>query len=218
MYNRSNLVMRINRFLINERLSSKDAPLDILVHCRRMHNGKPPATIGSISSSNPGLESIKQEGLHILTSLTRDVQSKTKRRLLLKDEDSGPTPIQLKEATRLKYLVEEALISYTSKKGGISPFCIMGEPIAIIDVEITQDLRNARVYWTLPYGVLLMNAFNREMREQSVKRMQHVLDEKGGVIQGIVSTKMRHYFRPPKLKFVPAEGEMLRNTLQDIMM
>lgn len=166
---------------------------------------------------NPGLESIKQEGVHILTSLTNDVQSKTKRRLLLKDEDTGPTPTQLKEATRLKHLVEEALITYTSKKGGISPFCIMGEPIALIDVEITQDLRNARVYWTLPYGVLLMNTLNRDMREQAVKRMQRILDEKGGVIQGIVSTKMRHYFRPPKLKFVPAEGEMLRSTLQDMM-
>jgi len=166
---------------------------------------------------NAGLESIKQEGIHILTSLTNDVQSKTKRRLLLKDEDTGPTPTQLKEATRLKNLVEEALITYTSKKGGVSPFCIMGEPIALIDVEITPDLRNARVYWTLPYGVLLMNTLNRDMREQAVKRMQRILDEKGGVIQGIVSTKMRHYFRPPKLKFVPAEGEMLRSILQDMM-
>lgn len=174
--------------------------------------------MSSKEQQNLGLESIKQEGFDILASLTNDVQSKTKRRLLLKDEDFGPTSAQLKEARRLKLLVEEALIQYTSKRGGTSPFCIQGEPIAVLDVEITEDLRNARVYWTLPYSILLMDTVRRDTREQLVKNMQRILDENGGVIQGIVSTRLRHYFRSPKIRFVPAEGEMLRKTLQTMML
>lgn len=95
-----------------------------------------------ISSSTPrsklnrGLESVKEQGMHILDATVSDIQSKTNRRLLLEDEDTGPTSYQLKEASKLKRLVEDALDVYTSNRG--NSFCIMNEPISIIDVEITE--------------------------------------------------------------------------------
>jgi ribosome-binding factor A len=164
--------------------------------------------------NNPGLHSVKEQGIKILQSLTADIQSKTKRRLLLVDEDTGPTSTQLREAVRLKSLTEDALEQYTSHKGSL--FCIMNEPIAIIDVEITEDLRQARVYWSLPYGVLLMDT-KREARVKAVKRMQIILEERGGVLQGLVHAKLRSYYRPPKIRFVPAEGEMIRSVLKDLI-
>jgi hypothetical protein len=181
---------------------------------------------------NLALQSVKEQGLKILKSTTIQIQSKTQRRLLLSQEDSGPTPDQLREAHRLKLLVEDAIEEYTSRKGDL--FCSGpgGEPIAIIDVEVTQDLRQARVFWSLPFSLLLidvdrissgsgggrgMHRDGQEMRMRAAKRMQMILEEKGGVLQGLVHRKLRRYFRPPKIRFVMAEGEMLRAVLKEIL-
>ena len=163
---------------------------------------------------NQALLSVKEQGLKVLQSLTTDIQSKTKHRLLIIDEDKGPTPEQLREARRLKLFVEDAIEQYTSRKGGL--FCVMNEPIPIIAVEITEDLRQARVFWSLPYGVLLMD-LDPGVRAKATQKMQQILEEKGGVLQGLVHSKMRGYFRPPKIRFVPAEGEMLRYFLKELL-
>ncbi len=85
---------------------------------------------------NKGLESVKEQGMHILEATVSDIQTKTKRRLLLEDEDTGPAVHQLKEALKLKRLVEDAVHTYTSKSDNL--FCIMNAPISIIDVEVTE--------------------------------------------------------------------------------
>lgn len=173
-----------------------------------------PTTLRHKPPFNPALNSVKEQGMKVLQSLTQDVQRKTKYRLLITDEDTDPTPEQIQEADRLKSLAEEAVEEYTSQKGGL--FCIMNQPIAIIDVEITEDLRNARVFWSLPYEALLMDV-KIEYRTKAVERMQEVLDSRGGALQGMIHRKLRHYFRPPKIRFVPAEGEMLRSVLKDMI-
>ncbi len=93
---------------------------------------------------NIGLESVKEQGMHILEATVSDIQSKTNKRLLLEDEDTGPTVYQLKEASKLKRLVEDALEVYTSNKGNM--FCIMNEPISIIAVEITEGKEKGMQY------------------------------------------------------------------------
>jgi len=165
---------------------------------------------------NEGLESVKEQGLKVLESTLSDIQVKTKRRLLIEDEDNGPTVSQMKEAMTIKRFVEDAVLMYTSQRGNL--FCIMDEPIAIIDVEITEDLKHARVFWSLPFGVLLLgdDVIKRSTREKLTRRMQIILNERGGVLQGMTHVKMRHYFRPPKIHFVPAESEMLRAAMQRI--
>ena len=165
---------------------------------------------------NRGLESIKEQGETMIEATLKDIQSKTKQHLLIEDEDHGPTVYQIKEALKLRGLMEEALENAMSRHGNI--FCIMNEPIAIIDVEITEDLRQARVFWSLPYALLMMgdHKINRETREELARRMQAILDERGGILYGYVHSRLRSYFRPPKIRFVKAEGEMLRQSLQEI--
>uniref|UniRef100_A0A6S8Z366 Ribosome-binding factor A n=1 Tax=Chaetoceros debilis TaxID=122233 RepID=A0A6S8Z366_9STRA len=164
---------------------------------------------------NPGIQSVKEMGLDFLQSSTLDIQKRTQQRLLLEDEDTGPTDVQLEEAARLRDYVEEAVYTYTATKGK-STFCILDEPVHIVDVEITEDLRQARIYWSLPFSVLLMDNVPRTIREKAVKKMQGILEAKGGPIQGMVHRKMKMYFRPPILRWVPAEGEMLRRHLKEI--
>lgn len=166
------------------------------------------------ANPNPGIQSVKQMGLAILQSSTLDIQKRTRQRLFLEDEDTGPTDAQLQEATRLRDYVEDAVYTYTAKK---STFCILNEPIQIVDVEITEDLRQARIFWSLPYSVLLMDNVPRSIREKATQKMQGILETRGGPIQGIVHRKMKMYYRPPILRWVPAEGEMLRRHLKEIL-
>jgi len=178
--------------------------------------------------NSAALQSVKEQGIKILKSTTLQIQQKTQRRLLLSAEDTGPAPEQIKEANRLKLFVEDALEEYTSRHGAL--FCFQDEPISIIDVEVTPDLRQARVFWSLPFSFLLEDSFpqksqrghqyrmdGQEMRLKVAKRMQIILENKGGVLQGLVHRKMRRYFRPPKIRFVMAEGEMLRSVLKDLL-
>lgn len=144
-----------------------------------------------------------------------DIQMKTKRRLLVEDEQNGPSVTQIREANRVRQIVDDAIEQYSSKKGTM--FCIQGEPIAVIDAEISPDLKQARVFWSLPYGFLLADHLSERMRKQTIARMQNILETRGGVLQGIVHNRMRSYNRPPRIRFVPAEGELLRNVLKDLI-
>jgi len=225
-----------SRFIIHPRPSPATTNIARYLSTSTTTNPSPtehePPVPDTKKNQNLALQSIKEQGLKILKSTTIQIQSKTQRRLLLSQEDSGPTPDQLREAHRLKLLVEDAIEEYTSRKGDL--FCSGpgGEPIAIIDVEVTQDLRQARVFWSLPFSLLLidvdrissgsgggrgMHRDGQEMRMQAAKRMQMILEEKGGVLQGLVHRKLRRYFRPPKIRFVMAEGEMLRAVLKEIL-
>ena len=129
---------------------------------------------------NRGLESIKEQGMPILDSITSKILSKTKSRLLIQDEDIGPSIHQLREAKRLKSLVEDAVEKYTSKNG--ATFCVNNEPINIIDVEISPDLKHARVFWSLPYSFLMKDSLSSQLQKQVTERMQSILNEKGGVL------------------------------------
>ena len=163
---------------------------------------------------NWGLESVKEQGLSLLENTASEIQSKTKQRLLYKDEDNGPTVLQIREAHRLKILVEDAIEQYTSKKG--NTFCIKSEPIAIMDAEISADLKQARVYWSLPYGVLSMESLSLESQGIIIKKMQSILDKRGGVLKGMVHAQLRMYRRAPNIRFVPADGALLNRALKDL--
>lgn len=165
---------------------------------------------------NLGLAFVKEQGLQALAGTASDIQSKTKRRLLVEDEQKGPSVVQIREALRLRQIVEDAIEQYTSKKGAL--FCIQGEPIAIIDTEVSPDLKQARVFWSLPYNFLLTDHRSKRIREQTIARMQNILEKRGSVIQGIVHNQLRSYNRPPRIYFVPAEGELLRNVMRDLIL
>lgn len=162
---------------------------------------------------NHKLESIKEQGLTILESIASDIQSKTNDRLLLEDQDTGPSISQLREARRLHSLVEDAIQQYSSKN---VTFCIRGEPIAVIDVEISPDIREAIVHWSLPYGLLMSEKIPDAVMENLTNIMQEQLNQKGGYLQKIVHHQLRRYYRPPKLRFQPARANMLRKVLREM--
>lgn len=165
---------------------------------------------------NLGLAFIKEQGQQALAGTASDIQSKTKRHLLVEDERSEPSVAQIRMAHQLRQIVEDAIEQYTSKKGAL--FCVQGEPIAVIDVEVSPDIKQARVFWSLPYSFLLTDHRSKQIRDQTIARMQNVLEKRGGVIQGIVHNQMRSYNRPPRIYFVPAEGELLRNVMRDLLL
>lgn len=61
----------------------------------------------------------------------------------------------------------------------------------------------AKAYWCLPHS-LDLNTIPQPKLEQIVKKMQQILDERGGKIQAIVHTRLRAYY-PPKIFWVAAE-------------
>ena len=155
---------------------------------------------------NSRLEAIKAAGMTQLHNQTQDVISCTSQSLF-EDVDlvdahgyKNPSIAQIQEAERIECAVHEALASYSSR---YDTFNVNGQVIDVLGVEISQDLKQARVYWCLP-RVLDLRGLSSSKLEQVVRRMQKILDNKGGEIQGIVHSRLRTYY-PPKLKFVAAE-------------
>jgi hypothetical protein len=141
------------------------------------------------------------------------VRSKTKQRLLIEDEHTGPSSIQLREAGRMKLFVQDAIEHYTSRFG--ERFCINKEPIVIIDAEISADLRHARVYWCIPFSLLASPKLPMNAIETITNKMQRILDEQGGILQGLVHARMRAYHHHAQIKFAPAEFSLLREVLKE---
>lgn len=157
-------------------------------------------------SINIRLEAIKSAGMTQLHNQTQDLISRTKQPLFkdvgLFDEygNKKQSIAQIQEAARIEGAVHEALASYSSR---YDTFNIKGQVIDVLGVEISPDLKQARVYWCLP-RVLDLKRLSSSKLEQVVMKMQQILDERGGKIQGIVHSRLRAYY-PPKLKWVAAE-------------
>ena len=157
-----------------------------------------------VNSNNFRLDLIKSTGLAQLHNQTQDLISRTREPLFLKvhgDEDAERISIpQKQEAARLESTIVEALAVYSSKH---DTFSIRGDCIDILGVEVSPDLKMARVYWCLPHS-LDIRGLPHEKLEQVVRKMQERLQEKGGKIQALVHTRLRAYY-PPKLQWVAAE-------------
>lgn len=165
------------------------------------------------SRKNEELEAIKWEGMEALENSTKDMIRKVgNQRLLNKDEDDeGPSVRQLREAERLFRLCQQAIDEDSTSSASLR---IQGQSIVIIDVEVSRDLRQARVYWSLPYSILLRKDIPNSTLTQIQGQMQQLLQQPkyGGRIQTLVHNKLRFYY-PPKLTFVPAEQDLLRQDL-----
>lgn len=149
------------------------------------------------------MELIKSSGLAQLHNQTQDLISRTRGPLLINDQDPDHHKLsipQLQEAARLESAVVEALAVYSSKH---DTFSIRGDCIDVLGVEVSPDLKIAKVYWCLPYS-LDIRKLPHETLEQLVRMMQQMLDEKGGKIQALVHSRLRAYY-PPRLQWVAAE-------------
>ncbi|KAL3789517.1 hypothetical protein ACHAWO_004235 [Cyclotella atomus] len=157
-----------------------------------------------VSSKSFRLDIIKSAGLSQLHNQTQDLISRTREPLIFHDQEDGeekPESIpQKQEAARLESTIVEALAVYSSKH---DTFSIRGDCIEVLGVEVSADLKMARVYWCLPYS-LDIGELPHETLTLIVRRMQEILEAKGGKIQALVHTRLRAYY-PPKLQWVAAE-------------
>lgn len=158
------------------------------------------------------LEAIKKEGLTHLDQTAEEAAAKAAARpLFVTEEEMGPNKRQIKEATRIHQVLDEAIEQYSKKE---ATFTIRGEPIMILDVEVSQDLRHARAYWALSPVTLI--DLPDDTRAEVKRRMQTILEKRGGALQALVHSKLRFYY-PPRVKFVPAEDDVLAMAMKDLI-
>lgn len=158
---------------------------------------------------NEALAQIKALGMPHLEATAQEVAAKTREPLFVPEHEMGPTPDQLAEASRVYAVLSNVLETFSSRD---STFSIRGEPIVIMEVEVSRDLKQARVYWTLPFSVMELpdNALDEVSR-----RMQDILERKGGKLQRLVHAVLSSYYAP-KLRFVPSEDDVFRRTMKDM--
>ena len=157
------------------------------------------------------LEAIKKEGLAHLDQTAQEASARVAAKpLFVTEEESGPTARQVKEASRIHQVLDEAIDQYSKRE---ATFTIRGDPIMILDVEVSQDLRHARAYWTLPFTLFDLPD---ETRAAVKRRMQTILEKRGGALQALVHSRLRFYY-PPRLRFVQAEDSVLSMAMKDLL-
>lgn len=158
-----------------------------------------------LPTKNIRLEAIKSAGITQLHNQTQDIIARTRQPLFEETpvDDQGrkrQSIAQIQEGNRLEAALVDAFAHHSSKH---DTFNVGGQCVEILGVEVSPDLKQARAYWCLPRS-LDLNAIPVDKLTQLVKRMQKILDERGGRIQGLVHTRLRAYY-PPKITFVAAE-------------
>jgi len=169
---------------------------------------------------NHGLESVIAQGMaHLKDASTFIQQSKEAKKPLfakaVTQEEEGPnTTKQLAEANRVLIAATECLERLTMRnKRSKNILAIDGYPILLLHVDVNANLREATVYWALPFEILL--EVNEETRMKFTQRMQDKIDNHGGgsFLQKEVHRVLSAYY-PPKLKFKPASDVLLQQLLQ----
>ena len=156
---------------------------------------------------NEGLAQVKALGMPHLEATTVEIINKTREPLFLAESEMGPTPDQFAEANRIFGVLSDVMETFSRRD---VTFSIKGEPIVIIEVEVSKDLKQARVYWTLPFSV---RGYDQHVVEQVKKRMQLLLEKKGGKLQRLVHAQLRSYY-PPKLRFVPSPDDLFDESIK----
>ena len=164
---------------------------------------------------NPGLASIISQGMKSLDETAREVQAKT-RKSLGDTRKSGPTPRQLSEAHRIMEVATDCL-DQICIQGGQPGLTLKGDPIVILDVQVNPDIKQAKVFWTLPYGVLLDERVNQNVYQKLIEKLREEINDGGGkALAHQVRLKLRSYY-PPKLKMVPATDAMVRSAIEEYL-
>jgi ribosome-binding factor A len=159
---------------------------------------------------NEALAQIKALGMPHLEATTEEVATKAREPLFLQEHEMGPTPQQLNEANRIYSVVTDALDNFSRRD---STFSIRGEPIVIMEVEVSRDLKQARVYWTLPFSVMELPD---KILDEVTRRMQDILEKEGGKLRRLVHARLSSYY-PPKLRFFPSQDVVFRLAMKDMI-
>ena len=165
---------------------------------------------------NPGLQAVIDQGLGHLKTTSTIIQSKkeSKKPLFHKAaiEEQGPTKKQLVEANRVLSVATRCLEEMHKKKKTHNMLSIGGHSILLLHVQVNTNLREATVYWALPFEILL--EADEQTRLALTEKMQEKLTQGGGgkFLQYEVHRALSSYY-PPKLKFKPANDVLLQQML-----
>ena len=171
---------------------------------------------------NPGLASVIAQGIKSLEDTAADVEARTRNKTI-EPQSNQPTHRQLAEAQRILEVssdcIEDLCLKYQQEGGGssrnIQGLHLQGQPIVILDVQVNKDVKQAKVFWTLPYSVLLDPNVNQRIYQRLVMVLQEQLDEGGEkILAREVSTRLRHYY-PPRIKLVPATDVMIQQAISE---
>ena len=139
---------------------------------------------------------------------------------------------QLAEGHRLMTIITEVLeelCDIESVSGGrrnnnhqnTGSLVYRDEPISILHVEVNIDLKHAKVFWTLPYSVLLDPRVysNRDTYEEIMKTFEidrGVATQGQKLLQKYVHSRLRFYY-PPKLHLKPATENMVQQAIKELV-
>lgn len=199
---------------------------------------KPPGKDQFMTGPNPGLVSVISQGIKSLEHTAEEIQYKT-RKITLSQPHRKPSfrngraaemdPRQLAEGQRILDVASDCLEQLTLQNeknslqrrnvgGGGNGLVLFGEPIVLLDCEVNRNIRQAKIYWTLPYGILLDNRINQRLYQEIMVKVQKQLVENGGakLLAKNVHTRLSYYY-PPRIKLFPATDEMVQKAIQEFM-
>jgi hypothetical protein len=186
---------------------------------------------------NPGLASIISQGVKSLEQTAADIQKKTRKISLFQlqkksSHEKGISlldPRQLVEGQRILDVASDCLDHIVSQqKGTLTERQRRGlapaggdEPIVLLECVVNRNVRQAKVYWTLPYRLLLDERINQQIYQQLMVKVQTELVHPDGggakLLARNVHARLSSYF-PPRLKMVPATDEMVKQAIEEYML
>ncbi|MGK3736498.1 MAG: hypothetical protein ACI8RD_014518 [Bacillariaceae sp.] len=184
---------------------------------------------------NPGLSSIISQGSKVLESSADDIQQKTRRDSLLQphkkpsfrnpDGVADIDPRQLAEGQRILDValdcIDHLAIQYEERGGDNSDNGLMlfGEPIMLLECEVNRNIKQAKIFYTLPYEILLDKRINQKLYEEITFKVQKQLILNGGtkLLTKLVHSKLSYYY-PPRIKLYPATDNMVQKAIKEFMM
>lgn len=209
----------------------------------RYQNHHDKRTVNETSFStlpNPGLVSVISQGMKSLEQTADDIQYKTRKDTLSQAHKkpsfrngraSEMDPRQLAEGQRILDVASECLEQLalqeeqgklrqqSSAHGGGNGLILFGEPIVLLECEVNRNVRQARIYWTLPHGILLDNRINQRLYQEIMAKVQKELVENGGakLLSREVHNRLSYYY-PPRIKLYPATDEMIQKAIEEFLM
>lgn len=190
-----------------------------------------------MTGPNPGLASVISQGIKTLEQTAEEIQYKTRKISLSRAHKKATfrnggaadmDPRQLAEGQRILDVASECLEHLAMQdeengkqngKGiGNGGLVLFGEPIVLLECEVNRNVRQAKIYWTLPYGILLDNRINQKLYQDIMMKVQKELVRNGGakLLARDVHTRLSYYY-PPRIKLFPATDEMVQTAIAEFM-
>ncbi|KAG7367614.1 hypothetical protein IV203_030285 [Nitzschia inconspicua] len=177
---------------------------------------------------NPGLASIISQGRNSLEKSAADIEHRTRHISLSRPHKKGSfragtlEPRQLAEGQRVLDVASECLedlvvSSELQLAGQAKGLVLAGEPIVFLECVVNRTIKQAKLYWTLPYGLLLDDRMNARLYRQLTTKVQQQLLEGGAtkLLSREIHRKLSSYY-PPRIQLHTATDEMVAKALKEL--